>query len=82
MKFRSIMMTIPNMALAEQRKKKEGSCNIIIHGREENKEQSDDALFVNNMTQKVCGNVKPKISRIEQSKYNQKKPIKVLLHNE
>ena len=42
-------MTTRNEELAEQKEKKERSCNIIINGTEENKEQSDDALFVKNM---------------------------------
>lgn len=47
------MMTIQNKELAEQRKKKKRSCNTIIYGREEIKEQSDDTLFEDNMIQRV-----------------------------
>ena len=43
------MRTTQNKELAEQREKKKWSCNIITHGREDNQEQSDDALFVNNI---------------------------------
>ena len=75
------MVTMQNEELAEQREKKERFCNIIIHGREENKEQSDNNLFVNNMIQKIRGNVTPKlISRIGRSEGNKKKPIKNVLH--
>ena len=48
------MVVTQNEESAEQRERKEPSCNIIIHAREENKEQSDDALFVNSMMQQVC----------------------------
>ena len=61
MNFRSIMMATRNDELAEQREKKEQSCDMIIQRREENKEQSDDALFVSNMIQQVCGNVTSKL---------------------
>ena len=45
-------------------------------------EKSDDALFVNNTMQQVCSNVTLKLkSRIGLSEEN-KKPIKVVLHNE
>ena len=57
----SDMITSRNEELAKQRDEGEWSCNIIIHGREENQEQSDDALFKNNMMQQVCGNVTPKL---------------------
>ena len=83
MNFRSIMMTKRNEESVEQREKKEQSSNIIVHGKEENKGQSDDALLVNNTIQQVCGNVMPQlISRIGWSKGNKKKPIKGVLHNE
>ena len=74
-------MTTRNKELAEQREKKERTCNKIMHGREENKEQSDDALqalFVTNLIQQVCSNVTPKlISRTGRSEDNKKKPVKV-----
>ena len=41
MNFWSTTMTTRNEELAEQWEKKERSCNIIIHGREETKEQSE-----------------------------------------
>ena len=45
-------------------------------------EKSDDALFVNNTMQQVCSNVTLKLkSRIGLAEEN-KKPIKVVLHNE
>ena len=81
MNFQSILVTMRNEELAEQREKKERFCNIIIHGREESKEQSDNTLFVNNMIQKIRGNVTPKlISRIGRSEGNKKNPIKNVLH--
>ena len=80
MNFRSIMITTRNVVLAAKHKeKKERSCNIIIHGREENKELSDD---LSNMMQQICGSFTPKlISRIGRSEGNNKKPIKFVLHN-
>ena len=54
----------------------------MIHRAEENKEQSDKALFVNNIIQQGCVNVTPKlISRTEWSEDKKMKPIKFVLQN-
>ena len=80
-KIHAITPTTKN--LAEQREKKERSCNINIHGRKKSMEQSSDALFLNNMIQEVCGTVAAKlISRTGRSVDNKEKPIKVVLLNE
>ena len=84
MKFQSIMMTTQNeqFSFFPQRGKKEQSCKIMIHRAEENKEQSDKALFVNNIIQQGCVNVTPKlISRTELSEDEKMKPIKFVLQN-
>lgn len=67
------MMTIQNEELASTKREERMilSSNILICEREENKEQSDDALFLNNMIQQVCGNARPKlILHIEQFEDN------------
>ena len=46
--FRSLMMSTRNEELAEEKDKKERMCNIIIHGKGENKEQTEDSEFINN----------------------------------
>ena len=45
--------------LAEEREKKERMCNIIIHGKCENKEQIEDTEFIKSMINVVGCNVKP-----------------------
>ena len=82
-KTKSHAITPTTKNVAEQREKKERSCNIIIHGRKKSMEQSGDTLFINNMIQEVCGNVATKlISRTGRSVDNKEKPIKVILPNE
>ena len=54
----------------------------MIHRTEENKEQSDESPFANNIIQQGCVNVTPKlISRIEWSEDKKMKPIKFVLQN-
>ena len=75
-------MTTRNEELAEQKEKKERSCNIIINGTEENKEQSDDALFVKNMIHIFLQYILVfRSSRIGRSEDKKKKPIKIVLPN-
>ena len=81
--FRSLMMSTRNEELAELRDKKERSCNIIIHGKEESTGQQSDVLFVNKMMEQISTDITPKsVTRIERSELNKKKPIKVVFQNE
>ena len=83
--FRTIMMSTRNEELAEEKDKKLRSCNIIIHGREENNpELSEDEVFVDMMILRLGGeNIAPKsITRLGNSESNKKRPIKVTFHNE
>ena len=80
--FRSLMMSTRNEELAEEKDKKERSCNIIIHGKDENKEEKDDSEFVKNMINVIGCNVTPKsVTRIGRPDNNKKRPIKIILQN-
>ena len=83
--FRTIMMSTRNEELAEEREKKLRSCNIIIHGSDENNpEKPDDNFFVNNMFLRIgLDDISPKsIVRLGNSAQNTKRPIKVILQSE
>ena len=83
--FRTIMMSTRNEELAEEKDKKLRSCNVIIHGREENNpELAEDEVFVNMMLLRVGGeNLKPKsMIRLGNPESNKKRPIKVTFRNE
>ena len=82
--FRTIMMSTRNEELAEEREKKLRSCNVIIHGSDENNpEKPDDNVFVNNMFLRIgLDDISPKsIVRFGNSAQDTTRPIKVTLQS-
>ena len=80
--FRSIMMATRNAEIAEQKDRKERACNLIIHGREENKNNVSDASFVKKFMEELRGKYLIKsIKRIGKVD-NKKKPIMLTFHTE
>ena len=79
--FRSIMMSTRNEELAEQRDKKARESNIIIHGKEEIKEQ-DDSNFAQSLIQAIGVNTPIKlVSRIGRQDNSKKRPIKIVFNS-
>ena len=79
--FRSIMMATKNEELAEERDKKARECNIIIHGKDENKETQSDEDFIKGFIREIDENIAAKsIVRIGRQE-NKKRSIKVTFKN-
>ena len=79
--FRSIMMSTRNEELAEQRDKKARESNIIIHGKEEVKEQ-EDLVFSKDLIQSIGVDTPIKsVSRIGRQENSKKRPIKIVFNS-
>ena len=69
--FKAIMMSTRNEELMEERDRKQRISNIIIHGKEENSEKTDDMTFVKKLIEiSECTVEVKNISRIGNASEN------------